>query len=130
MTKHLSPVPEELTENEFWKRFFFRVHQIEVEEKKRRALIQGTLEVEDEFSWEDDEEETPVSGKEAQLPDVNAPSPPQVASVPLSARESSEEGYDVVTPGTMSPKELKTRATTTPDGTPKRDSSEEDSDWE
>jgi len=30
-----------MTESDFWKRFFFRVHQIEVEEEKRKALIEG-----------------------------------------------------------------------------------------
>jgi hypothetical protein len=34
-------VPSELTEQEFWQRFFFRAHQIKEEEEKRKALLQG-----------------------------------------------------------------------------------------
>jgi hypothetical protein len=34
-------VSAEMTEETFWKRFFFRVHQIQREEEKRKALLQG-----------------------------------------------------------------------------------------
>lgn len=34
-------VPSELTDQEFWQRFFFRVHQIKEEEEKRKAVLQG-----------------------------------------------------------------------------------------
>lgn len=36
-----SAVPSVLTEGEFWTRYFFRVHQIQLEEAKRKALLQG-----------------------------------------------------------------------------------------
>ncbi|KAH9942322.1 uncharacterized protein BXZ73DRAFT_97735 [Epithele typhae] len=51
-------VPEHLTADEFWTRYFFRVYQVEREEAQRRALIQGTNDKEEEFSWEDDDDET------------------------------------------------------------------------
>jgi hypothetical protein len=35
-------VPSEMTRSTFWTRFFFRVHQIEVEAEKRKALIEGS----------------------------------------------------------------------------------------
>jgi hypothetical protein len=52
-------VPSRLSEDIFWKRYFFRVHQIECDEEKRKALLQGSLETEENIAWEeeDDEEE-------------------------------------------------------------------------
>jgi len=34
-------VPGELTEDEFWTRYFFRVHQIDQEEERRKAVLAG-----------------------------------------------------------------------------------------
>lgn len=34
-------VPSDITEEEFWTRYFFRVHQVEQEEERRKALIRG-----------------------------------------------------------------------------------------
>ena len=34
-------VPEELTEDEFWTRYFFRVHQIDQEEERRKVVLAG-----------------------------------------------------------------------------------------
>ena len=36
-------VPSHTTEEEFWTRYFFRVHQVEQEEERRKALIQGVF---------------------------------------------------------------------------------------
>jgi hypothetical protein len=35
-------VPGELSEDEFWTRYFFRVHQIDQEEERRKAVLAGT----------------------------------------------------------------------------------------
>lgn len=35
------PVPSSIPEEVFWVRYFFRVHQIEAEENRRKALLQG-----------------------------------------------------------------------------------------
>ena len=35
------PVPPSMPEEVFWVRYFFRVHQIETEENRRKALLQG-----------------------------------------------------------------------------------------
>ncbi len=35
--------PSEMTRETFWTRFFFRAHQISIEEEKRKALIQGKV---------------------------------------------------------------------------------------
>ena len=42
LTSHiLRIVPGTLTEDEFWTRYFFRVYQVEREEARRKAIIQG-----------------------------------------------------------------------------------------
>ncbi|KAJ7091245.1 hypothetical protein C8R44DRAFT_835868 [Mycena epipterygia] len=102
-------VPAEMTRETFWQRYFFRVHQIEQEEEKRKALLQRSTESEEDFSWEDEDESTPSTAvQKSSAPDATSPSekPPQTTlSAPpsetptpanTSPRESSEESYDVV----------------------------------
>ncbi|KAF5380547.1 hypothetical protein D9615_004539 [Tricholomella constricta] len=134
-------VPSELTEAEFWMRFFFRAHQIEVEEQKRKSLLEGTLEEED-FSWEDDDEAAPsevlstsasvitssaaeslTNEKLAQVADNS-----QNLSTTLStiARDSGED-YDVVSLGNVSPRVVSKPLA--PSET-KDNTSDADSDWE
>lgn len=145
----------------FWKRYLFRVHQVETEEEKRKALLQGnfynckyyfqyslldtgSVEMEEEFSWEDDEEDATMSPKNAQSMNdsissehtlgvasksgrrkkVSAP-PSQVdTSATTSPRLSSEDSYDLVSSGSLSNTgETKVR-------TKKGDDDDPDSDWE
>ncbi|TFY52348.1 hypothetical protein EVJ58_g10069, partial [Rhodofomes roseus] len=107
-------VPSELDVSTFWARYFFRVHQVEREEERRRALLQGTTENEEDFSWEDDDDEAPAPSSASAptklaIPSGSAPAsavPPTsaaaastpTASTPAttSPRQSSEESYDVV----------------------------------
>ncbi|KAK7005638.1 carbamoyl-phosphate synthase [Favolaschia claudopus] len=101
-------VPAEMTRETFWQRYFFRVHQIEQEEEKRKALLQRSAESEEDFSWEDEDESTPPAAvpKPADASaSSSAPEPSQTLSAPpsetptpatTSPRESSEESYDVV----------------------------------
>lgn len=68
-------VPSHVLEEVFWVRYFFRVHQIEQEESRRKAFLHGndyvsslflpssnkclaTTDKEEDFSWEDDEGES------------------------------------------------------------------------
>ncbi|RDB25237.1 hypothetical protein Hypma_007766 [Hypsizygus marmoreus] len=118
-------VPSELTESEFWKRFFFRAHQIEVEERKRKAIIEGTLEEED-FTWEDDEDDAVA------LSDAASSTAPELVqdgdkTLLAPARESSEEGYDVVSSGNASPRVDPKPASTLDEA---KDDTDADSDWE
>ncbi|KAJ3733479.1 hypothetical protein DFJ43DRAFT_1067318 [Lentinula guzmanii] len=134
-----SLVPSELSKDEFWKRYFFRVHQIQAEEDKRKVLLQGTMENEDDFSWEDDEaddgsastlpknNETPKAQPSDSDPAANkssAPSSHLNTPANTSPRVSSEESYDVVS-GNVSAsgeKEDEKKAV--------EESSDGDSDWE
>lgn len=133
-------VPSVMAEEVFWTRYFFRVHQIEREAERRRALLQGeflvghnplavlidrlgTSDSEDAFSWEDDDEESssvPVPNKPSQKPTH-------------SPRESSEESFDVVSgrnSGENVQKDVKPAVTAEEGAEADEDSDNGDSDWE
>jgi hypothetical protein len=44
-------VPEELSEDEFWTRYFFRVHQINQEDERRKAVLEGVCSIPYYLSW-------------------------------------------------------------------------------
>ncbi|KAJ6594044.1 hypothetical protein B0H19DRAFT_1093499 [Mycena capillaripes] len=103
-------VPAEMTRETFWQRYFFRVHQIEQEEEKRKALLQRSTESEEDFSWEDEDESTPATAVPKSEPALSASSqtlsvPPSETPTPatMSPRESSEESYDVVSSENAAP---------------------------
>ncbi|KAG6918549.1 hypothetical protein DXG01_013639 [Tephrocybe rancida] len=145
-------VPSNLTEDDFWTRYFFRAHQIEAEEQKRKTLLEGeqnssidsgTLE-EDDFSWEDDDEEAGVTealstsaGTVAPLaetlaagetPDKTERTSESLSATSSSVAQDSSEEYDVVSSGNVSPKVEHKPVITRPDES--KDSSDGDSDWE
>ncbi|KAG6833565.1 hypothetical protein H0H87_005216 [Tephrocybe sp. NHM501043] len=129
-------VPSDITEVEFWTRYSFRAHQIETEEKKRKALLEGTLE-EDDFSWEDDEDEAAITESSSTLAStrtLEAPDKSERKSESLSATSSSvatqdtSEEYDVVSSGNVSPSAEHKLVVSRPADS--KDSSDGDSDWE
>jgi len=113
-----SLVPSIMTDEVFWTRYFFRVHQVEQEEERRKALLQNPIAHDDEFSWEDDEDESNTapehkavtSDVKTPVPDSDQaplPKPPAEETSPAngtspgsdaeaSRRQSSEASYDVV----------------------------------
>lgn len=153
-----------MTNDTFWKRYLFRVHQVEKEEDKRKALLQGkpasneyslnlllnlgSVENDEEFSWEDDEEDVTAStgslskkdqamnnstSSENTLGIAKSGRPANNASTPssqfdgsatTSPRLSSEDSYDLVSSGNVS------TAGETTVRTKKGDDDEPDSDWE
>ncbi|KAL1759447.1 hypothetical protein FB107DRAFT_205074 [Schizophyllum commune] len=133
----ISSVPDKLTEEVFWQRYFFRVHQIETEEAKRKTLLQAQVnDNEEDFSWgeEDEEEEDIASTHTIEKPSTSEPTvkklaepkPEPASAIPahLSSRESSgEESYDVVSSNVSAVGEE-------PKKEKEKDESEEDSDWE
>ncbi|KAJ7780517.1 hypothetical protein DFH07DRAFT_909944 [Mycena maculata] len=131
-------VPAEMSRETFWQRYFFRVHQIEQEEEKRKVLLQRSTESEEDFSWEDEDESTPSTALPKASPVVSLPSnitpeatlsaPPSETPTPAntSPRESSEESYDVVSSDNAS-----AAGTSKPDGKKTGESDDGgDSDWE
>ncbi|KAF8443294.1 hypothetical protein L210DRAFT_1059836 [Boletus edulis BED1] len=131
-------VPSSIPEEVFWVRYFFRVHQIEAEENRRKALLQATAENEDDFSWEDDEDESvdtkeastfanPLESSQHTLAPPRTTSTSDVLSLPSShtqsPRVSSEESYDVVSGNASS-----TGVTEAEEE--EEEGEEEDNDWE
>ncbi|KAF8622706.1 hypothetical protein AX15_006797 [Amanita polypyramis BW_CC] len=107
-------VPSEMTTETFWKRFFFRVHQISHEEERRKALIEASaVETEEDFSWGEDEEDEGGS-----LTTIS-PKKPQLTVTRSSSREGSEASYDVVS-----------NAASGHDEKGRGEEEEEESDWE
>ena len=70
----------------FWTRYFFRVHQIDEDEAKRRRVLQGADVAEDDFKWDDDEaDEAKPEAAKTEPKDATSP------------RNSSDEGTAVTT---------------------------------
>ncbi|KAG7098714.1 hypothetical protein E1B28_000627 [Marasmius oreades] len=140
-------VPSEISEDVFWKRYFYRIHQIRQEEEKRKVLIQGTINDDEDFSWEDEEGEeesvtqkdtTPTSPRSrgatltpqtkdpaTSVASEGATSPQASTPANTSPRHSSEESYDLVSSGNVSASGERKK-----DCQAKMDSDDGDSDWE
>jgi hypothetical protein len=136
-------VPSILSDDEFWTRYFFRVYQIEQEEMRRKALIHGANQTEEDFSWEDDEEESvapepkPLKTLESSMISQRTLAPKaadtsDVQSLPNSSQfntpmtmspRDSEDSYDVVS-GNVS------AAGDAQEHVQKEEEEEEESDWE
>lgn len=65
-------VPEQVSYPDFWARYYYLRHLIEIEEQNRRDLLKGTQEPEEEVAWDDDEDEE----DHAPIPNVTAVIPP------------------------------------------------------
>ncbi|KAI0074383.1 hypothetical protein K474DRAFT_1626034 [Panus rudis PR-1116 ss-1] len=138
-------VPSTLSNDVFWTRYFFRVNQVEQEEERRKALLQRTVDNnEDDFSWEDEDEDGPATAKpttaEITKKDpstdlsgslstlkVKPESSPTASSPPQeSRRQSSEDSYDVVSEQVSSVGDTKIETAEKE----KAAQDESDSDWE
>ncbi|TRM70033.1 hypothetical protein BD626DRAFT_476098 [Schizophyllum amplum] len=135
-------VPSKLTEDVFWQRYFFRVHQIEAEEAKRKTLLQAQVnDTDEEFSWgeEDEEEDVTTQSKTTageDIPNAGGDTPTKATKAAKLAREpsqtqtpntmsprgsSGDESYDVVSSNVSAAGEERKKES---------EESEEDSDWE
>ncbi|KAH7913477.1 hypothetical protein BJ138DRAFT_1002250 [Hygrophoropsis aurantiaca] len=146
-------VPAHMSEDIFWRRYFFRVYQIEQQEVRRKALLQGAVENEEDFSWEDedDDNDSVSANKDAQRSSIitsatrSSASSQRTLGVPkagdnsgalsassslapspaLSPRESSEDSYDVVSGNVSNAGEVVEEDQQEDD-----DDDADDSDWE
>ncbi|KAG9101746.1 hypothetical protein FS749_003821 [Ceratobasidium sp. UAMH 11750] len=101
-------VPSTITEDEFWKRYFFRVLQISEDEEKRKLILEAPTQSDDDFSWEDDDAKpTPSETSEVQPITANLP--------PLHTSSSSTT---LKTP-TNGPETASAEPATTPTGPPR-----------
>ncbi|KAH9892830.1 hypothetical protein C8Q73DRAFT_648808 [Cubamyces lactineus] len=100
-------VPEHLTHDEFWTRYFFRIHQVEREEARRKAIIQGTHDNDEDFSWEDEDEEatspTTKAAPQRAASGAAGESESQESPAHLSA-SAAESKSRISTPGSVSPR--------------------------
>jgi len=100
-------VPEELSEDEFWTRYFFRVHQVDQEDERRKAVLSaGPPDQDDDFSWEDEDED---GSQKAQLsPQLAAPILSRdkllgtTTTSGMTSPERSEDSFDIVSSGNVS----------------------------
>ncbi|KAK9484221.1 hypothetical protein V1527DRAFT_470742 [Lipomyces starkeyi] len=108
-------VPEKITYEEFWKRYYFLREQINQEELRRKQLLNEAGQTDDNFDWdeEDEDEEEPEREHKSENPSISpktsnstetlkadeaaegAPSE-EAGSKTASSRPSSESSYDVV----------------------------------
>ncbi|CAE6512809.1 unnamed protein product [Rhizoctonia solani] len=117
-------VPESISEDEFWKRYFFRVQQINEDEEKRKLILEAPTQSEDDFSWEDDDK--PSSPTEAGKPSVTS-APSATSNLPAihpstSTTTLKAPANDSEPPSTTSVAESAT--TPTPTGTGSRSASQ------
>lgn len=105
-------VPEKISYEEFWKRYYFLRDQINQEEVRRKQLLKEAGQEEDDFDWsedEDDEQTTPKAQSEAAsisairvghststLARRAVESFDAAETNPDSSRPSSESSYDLV----------------------------------
>ena len=116
-------VPGELTEDEFWTRYFFRVHQIDQEEERRKAVlagecclhlllsrlltyddsIAGPTDQDDDFSWEDDDEDAALKAEASPTPTAPVLNRDKLLSVidasGTMSPQRSDDSYDIVSSG-------------------------------
>ncbi|CAE6416388.1 unnamed protein product [Rhizoctonia solani] len=118
-------VPEVVSEDDFWKRYFFRVQQINEDEEKRKLILEAPTQSEDDFSWEDDDKpSSPISNDKsnpAQPPsNPTADLPPTHPSTSTTTLKTS--AGDLEPPSSVPGAESTT--TTTPTGPNTRSASQ------
>ncbi|KAN0107375.1 hypothetical protein V8E52_010206 [Russula decolorans] len=136
-------VPGELTEDEFWTRYFFRVHQIDQEEERRKAVLAaGPTDQDDDFSWEDDDEDAALKAEASPTPTAPVLNRDKLLSVidapGTMSPQRSDDSYDIVSSGHASTAGDANVAHVSEDGTSDgdddddedEDDDEEESDWE
>ena len=122
-------VPEVLSENSFWTRYFFRVYQINQDDERRKAVLEGmwhlsslhtipvaaltvdydtagATEQEDDFSWEDEDEEVAPKGEPSPPPPsppvLNCDKVPPTAPSGATSPQRSDDSFDLVSSGRTS----------------------------
>jgi glucan-binding YG repeat protein len=109
-------VPAEVEYKPFWIRYYFLRNELDLEEKKRKELLKGAINEEEEVGWDEDdsedeeedgEEEEESEEEEEKAPEPKKPVPkastdtlqpkPKVStSNDRSSQSDSEASYDVV----------------------------------
>ncbi|KAK9238195.1 hypothetical protein V1525DRAFT_401807 [Lipomyces kononenkoae] len=151
-------VPEKVTYEEFWKRYYFLREQINQEEVRRKQLLNEAGQTDDNFDWDEDEDEeqqqqqeeeeeeeepaaeenqgeipsnlTKASNSTATLKPDEAEGPASEAgSKNASSRPSSESSYDVVS-AVSSQADIRVAASKAVARGAKQGNDSEEEDWE
>ncbi|ANB13239.1 Dos2p [Sugiyamaella lignohabitans] len=134
-----SLVPEKVSYNEFWAKYYYMRKQIQDQELRRKILVQKASEQagdEKDISWEDDEEDEDDSeaiggvskGKEPK----NSKAPAAAVSNSTSTRSSTDGSYDLVskTNSTVDLSTTESKPASTSKAIDEKDDEEEEDDWE
>lgn len=143
-------MPGELTEDEFWTRYFFRVHQIDQEEERRKVvlagecclhllwsppltyddLIAGPTDQDDDFSWEDDDEEAAPKADTSPTPTAPVLNRDKLLGATdtsgTMSPQRSDDSYDIVSSSHTSTAGDASVARVNEDGTSDGDEDDED----
>lgn len=116
-----SLVPEKISYDQFWTKYYYMRKQLGEQEQKRKMLLEKAAHDESaDISWDDEDED---EDHEKQTP---KPKDQELSSKTASSRPSSEESYDLVSKNS-STADLKLK----PDSTPAaNEDDDEDDDWE
>ncbi|KAJ2493172.1 hypothetical protein IWW37_000822 [Coemansia sp. RSA 2050] len=97
---HKDLVPGKVAESEFWTRYFYQAWMVDQEENRRKKLVEAAVAsaVEEEFSWDVEDEASPVAdkpvGEEAVVEETPAETRNSV-DVPISDKPKEEDdGWD------------------------------------
>ncbi|KAF8532546.1 hypothetical protein JB92DRAFT_3138317 [Gautieria morchelliformis] len=104
-------VPAEMSNDVFWTRYFFRVHQIEQEKERRKALLERANQDDDDFTWEDDDE---VQGGDEQLSSSQAENDTPVNTSSGTANNQVPATSDTPKPLSMPPSNPSSSTSQTP----------------
>ncbi|KAJ1859339.1 BSD domain-containing protein 1 [Coemansia sp. RSA 2703] len=85
-------VPGSVSEEEFWKRYFFRAWMVDQEEARRKKLVEAAVAAttEEEFSWDADEDEKFDERNDKNAATINADAKPTKPADAAKAEESAE----------------------------------------
>ncbi|KAI9682406.1 MAG: hypothetical protein M1817_000460 [Caeruleum heppii] len=91
-------VPDQVSYEDFWARYYFLRHVIETEERKRRELLKGAATSEEEIAWDEDSDtETPTATKSSDPPkkpssiESSTTLHPTTASTPPPSSNTTED---------------------------------------
>ncbi|KAK9325950.1 hypothetical protein V1517DRAFT_128269 [Lipomyces orientalis] len=139
-------VPEKITYEEFWKRYYFLREQINQEELRRKQLLNEAGQAEDNFDWDEEDEDDDVAAqaKAGQGPSISTKTSnstdtlkAEEAEIPqaeaesktASSRPSSESSYDVVS-AVNSQADIRAAATTAATKGAAQTNESDEEDWE
>lgn len=122
-----SLVPEKISYDQFWTKYYYMRKQLAEQEQKRKMLLEkATLDESADISWDDEDEDEVDDPKQTPKPSKDQEQPP---SKTASSRPSSEESYDLVSKNS-STADLKPKPDSKQQPPNQNDEEDDDDDWE